>query len=215
MKARGKSIQAPELDPGQGFCKRCLSVQFVENFGPSYGKKNLNGYHQWCKSCRTEYQTKKRNQEGRPFSWIVRGMQDKTIALTCHDCGELKMQAQMSTSFRKCKECDSLQSAMFRQGNPEYKSEWGISNPDKGNEYSQRRAKRIQKNGAFKIISKDWRRITNQPCGHCGAIDDIHRDHRIPISRGGRHSIGNLMPLCRTCNTRKHTKTYAEFRYGR
>jgi len=37
-------------------------------------------------------------------------------------------------------------------------------------------------------------------------------DHRIPLSRGGRHEIENITPACKPCNSRKHTRTEEEFR---
>lgn len=36
-------------------------------------------------------------------------------------------------------------------------------------------------------------------------------DHKIPLARGGKHHIRNLVPACRSCNSRKNTKTVREF----
>lgn len=36
-------------------------------------------------------------------------------------------------------------------------------------------------------------------------------DHKTPLSRGGEHSITNVVVACKSCNTRKHNKTEAEF----
>ncbi|HEY8807173.1 MAG TPA: HNH endonuclease, partial [Candidatus Limnocylindria bacterium] len=40
----------------------------------------------------------------------------------------------------------------------------------------------------------------------------IEADHRAPLSRGGRNTIENILPACRSCNRRKRTKTEDEFR---
>lgn len=37
-------------------------------------------------------------------------------------------------------------------------------------------------------------------------------DHRIPLSRGGTDFAANLVPACRSCNSRKGTKTELEYR---
>jgi 5-methylcytosine-specific restriction endonuclease McrA len=39
-----------------------------------------------------------------------------------------------------------------------------------------------------------------------------HIDHIIPLSRGGRHSIGNLAPACAACNLKKGYKYLVEMR---
>lgn len=44
-------------------------------------------------------------------------------------------------------------------------------------------------------------------CEGCGAVDDLTADHVVPISRGGRNDRSNLQVLCRSCNSRKGTRT--------
>jgi 5-methylcytosine-specific restriction endonuclease McrA len=41
-------------------------------------------------------------------------------------------------------------------------------------------------------------------CAYCGAADDgLQRDCVLPISRGGRYTLENVVPACRSCNTSK------------
>lgn len=41
-------------------------------------------------------------------------------------------------------------------------------------------------------------------CAYCGATDEpMQRDCVLPISRGGRYTIDNVVPACRHCNTSK------------
>lgn len=42
--------------------------------------------------------------------------------------------------------------------------------------------------------------------------ETVPRDHVVPIRRGGRHSIGNLLPSCNRCNLSKAAKLLVEWR---
>lgn len=64
----------------------------------------------------------------------------------------------------------------------------------------------------FVITDRDSVRVLTSPCLACGSQTEVTADHIIPISRGGSHGIGNLIPLCRPCNTSKHALTWMEWR---
>lgn len=68
-------------------------------------------------------------------------------------------------------------------------------------------------NGVFIISNKDMKRLLSSACAECGSYDKIHLDHVIPVSRGGRHSIGNLQPLCQRCNLSKNDKLNIEWKH--
>ena len=41
-------------------------------------------------------------------------------------------------------------------------------------------------------------------CAYCGATGKpLQRDCVLPISRGGRYTLDNVVPACRSCNTSK------------
>ena len=41
-------------------------------------------------------------------------------------------------------------------------------------------------------------------CAYCGATDTpLQRDCVLPISRGGRYTLDNVVPACRSCNASK------------
>lgn len=46
-------------------------------------------------------------------------------------------------------------------------------------------------------------------CAYCGRRiprnpRKRHADHVIPLCRGGRHAVGNIVPACQRCNVSKH-----------
>jgi 5-methylcytosine-specific restriction endonuclease McrA len=40
-------------------------------------------------------------------------------------------------------------------------------------------------------------------CAYCGAGDSLQKDCLLPISRGGRYTLVNVVPACRSCNASK------------
>ncbi len=45
-------------------------------------------------------------------------------------------------------------------------------------------------------------------CAYCKADHWDQQDHIVPLSRGGRHHISNVVPCCSRCNSRKGTQTW-------
>lgn len=48
-------------------------------------------------------------------------------------------------------------------------------------------------------------------CLACGANTNLTVDHILPLSKGGKHELSNVQPLCKSCNCRKHDK-YIDYR---
>jgi 5-methylcytosine-specific restriction endonuclease McrA len=54
------------------------------------------------------------------------------------------------------------------------------------------------------------RRIRAASCFYCGRSGGTV-DHVVPLSRGGQHAEGNLVPACRSCNSSKGDKLLIEW----
>jgi hypothetical protein len=70
----------------------------------------------------------------------------------------------------------------------------------------QRARNRVTQDKKFLILDKELARLYYNPCYICGSNENQSIDHLIPLSKGGRHSIGNLITLCLKCNTSKGNK---------
>jgi len=77
----------------------------------------------------------------------------------------------------------------------------------------KRRAMRMG-NGCTDVSAADLREIKQQPCLACGTRESITIEHLVPLARGGRHSIGNLAPLCKSCNSSKGSMLWIEWKYS-
>lgn len=99
-----------------------------------------------------------------------------------------------------------------------WSSRWQKENPERAAENARRR-RAVLKNAETKVITvKDLRRLVLRfrgLCAYCGANPWRHFDHVIPLSRGGRHTIGNLLPACQECNCSKHARTVMAWRARR
>lgn len=69
--------------------------------------------------------------------------------------------------------------------------------------------------GYLPFDHSEWLRLLrrhNYACAYCDRKTRLERDHVIPLSRGGRHAIANILPACRSCNQRKKDKLLVEWR---
>lgn len=92
---------------------------------------------------------------------------------------------------------------------------WRENNPQKFRDMKQRRRAMETNNGLFEVSEKELKRLLSSPCVGCGVGDQIEVDHIIPVTRGGHYSIGNVQPLCRSCNASKNNKLMIEWRVWR
>jgi len=71
---------------------------------------------------------------------------------------------------------------------------------------SKRRKAQMRNSVAIQITGRQIRARFAQfdhRCAYCGAEGDLHIEHVVPISKGGPHSIGNIIPACKDCNFSK------------
>ena len=122
-----------------------------------------------------------------------------------------KLDAKRKIYRAENKEMIAATTKRWCEKNPDYQMLRYRENPEKVSNHLHRRRAKKEGNGIFVVTEKFMKKLYNSPCVSCGASERIEADHIIPISKGGRHSEGNLQPLCRSCNRRKATKLWIEF----
>lgn len=88
---------------------------------------------------------------------------------------------------------------------------WRKNNRSKCNEYSRERDA-LKRGGSDGTVTDDEFKSLCERFGNiclcCKRSDvELTRDHVVPLVKGGSHTIENIQPLCRRCNSRKNDRT--------
>lgn len=103
-----------------------------------------------------------------------------------------------------------------------YYAKW-LSDPTNYQIVSQnkhkRRARKRQNPDSVGVSVRDWMKLVRRYrscCAYCGEfVERPVIEHVIPLARGGRHAIGNVLPACAGCNASKHASFIVEWRKRR
>ena len=95
-----------------------------------------------------------------------------------------------------------------------YNREWMKAHKEQMNHYGAIHRSRKQQLPST-LTRKDWQEIlfeNNHQCFYCGISGVIlHKEHKIPVSRGGGFTRDNIVPACGSCNSQKSFRTPEEF----
>jgi 5-methylcytosine-specific restriction endonuclease McrA len=182
-------------------CKKCNQVKPVDCFSKRSQMKD--GLEHVCKACvankTKQVDPEKKAEKNKRYREANR---DKAKA----DSKKWRIENPKKETERKRKyylaNADKLKEQHYQ---------WKLSNPAKTANYAHARRARQLNNGFFLVTVKELNKLYASSCIYCGSNDSIQMDHVIPISRGGRHSIGNLVPACSRCNQSKGSKYLAEW----
>lgn len=106
---------------------------------------------------------------------------------------------------------------------PDYQATLSREHPERAKLYHARRRASIYGNTPPEemLTEAEWEHILGEyryRCAYCGcklgyAEDELSptQDHVIPLSRGGGHTKGNVVPACVHCNSVKCAKTPEEW----
>ena len=89
-----------------------------------------------------------------------------------------------------------------------------LRNPEQWSHATNLRRARKRGNGGTHTLAEWQEKLTLFAgcCIYCGRDDrPLTRDHKVPLTRGGTDDIANLVPACRSCNSKKRTLTAQEF----
>lgn len=163
-----------------------------------------------CKSCKTAATMEWRKNNATKWNIYVK------------DYSKTEKAAARIAEYRKTERAKELARAADAKRN-EQKKQWRELNREVCQLYS--RNKHAKRRAAIdatveKITAEQWRGIVSQYkglCYYCGKKAKMTIEHLVPLSKGGDHSVANIVPACLSCNCKKHANdnyTFAK-RFGK
>lgn len=184
-------------------CSKCETEKLLTEFHKNRSKKD--GYANWCKSCLKDHLARPEQREKR----IKRQKR-------YDDKPEAKRKKRLAANKRIKENGRWEQTPEGREWAKTYHKKYREENKEKTNEImlqaTHRRRARLLENGYEYFTEQElvehWKENNIDPnkCFYCETAPYEHKDHFIPVAKGGSHSMNNLRPSCATCNVRKSNK---------
>jgi len=193
-------------------CNKCGEIKPLSEFH----RKGKNGYRYQCKTCNKMYARGYFQQHVGEFyerakKWILGnpGEREK-ISHKSYVLHKDEIRARQRKDYQ-----DHPEKITWAKKNPEKLKEmirqWDATHRDAKNLHAQTRRAKVSSAGGV-ITPSEWNDLKikyNYTCLCCGRREPeikLTLDHVYPIALGGRNVIENAQPLCKTCNSKKHTK---------
>lgn len=186
-------------------CSICGKSKSVYCFGKRTASKD--GLRAECKECRVKSSAKYYLENSEKIKADV-----KKYRLADHE----RYIAAARKYRLNNKEKLRIKSKKYQSNNPKIHAlsskKYQLANKEKYRDYANTRRARKISNGVYEISTKELNKLYKSSCFYCGSNNSIQADHIIPISKGGQHSIGNLVPACAKCNNSKKDKFLIEWK---
>lgn len=196
-------------------CSECGRRRRTKLFGPN--KQSADGLNYRCNPCRSSYEGRRRRRAG---ACRRRKYRDGGGRKECRRCGKRRLLRLFSPASRGamglsawCRRCAARNGRSrdlagyvrgWRLGN----NRWALQH-----RLHQRVRKARVANGDL-TVDQAGRILSGRTCFYCKRL--VRRrfrtlDHKTPLSRGGKHTVSNVVMACGRCNSRKRDMTAREF----
>jgi len=171
-------------------CSKCKAWRTLDQFCKRAAGKD--GLFAWCKACTRanslKYNAARRDEQAA-----------KSRAYYNKNTGDVRSYQRGYRAANRDKELARVR-------------KWQTANPDKTRVIKLRRRARKKENETFVVTAKEIECLLARPCYLCGVAPSTTVDHIIPVAKRGRHSVGNLIGACKSCNNGKYDKYLVEYR---
>lgn len=166
---------------------------------------------------REYYQTNREAVLEQKVGYYADNKQDiSTRAAAFREANRERLRAEAREYSATNREARRQRQAEYRTLNPTGWAEWAARNPGAVRAKNHGRRAALAGVQSFAVTARDVRRLFARFDGcctycHTRPSEPLQLDHVVPLARGGRHSIGNLTPACRSCNSSKRDRLLCEW----
>lgn len=132
----------------------------------------------------------------------------------CLECAKLRSADKKKNPLLMLKHCEYAR-AWYEENHDrhlQHRREWRFRNPEKVKMYWQKRYARKRGSVINDFTVEQWQlllQIFESRCAYClKFMDKPTQDHVVPLSKGGSHTLTNIVPACQSCNSKKGTKIW-------
>lgn len=208
-------------------CRTCGDVKLVDDFGRE--SRERDGRSTQCRGCKAAYYVANREAIAARTKVYREASREvnRARSKTWYEANREVHQAGGKVWREANREAVAARSKAYYEANREatlarskawYEANKGTAQHKATNAVAnhKRRALKVGRlSKRFPPTAADEQAIRDQgTCTYCAVRLDpakVHIEHSDPLSRGGWHSLPNLVPSCADCNGRKGTKTAAEW----
>lgn len=190
-------------------CTRCLNEKELSEF--SRTKRTADGYQDWCKECTKEYKRAyyQSNKEKERAKRRTNYQQHKDDYIRRAKSSQSQNKEQRKEYMRRyMKENVEKYRDRIRAWAREYYSRPDVKAKVIAYQRMHKNARRVIEGS--KATTKEFSALVKLFNGHCAycnkPTDKPTVDHIIPVAKGGRGHIFNLLPACSSCNKRKSAR---------
>jgi 5-methylcytosine-specific restriction endonuclease McrA len=182
-------------------CVRCKQELPHSEFHKA--RNRPDGLYPYCRPCNRQWREDRKRAD--PEAYEARRARKREYDAVYNEKHRAKKAAQVKARYeRKAEEVK----ANIKRWQSENKER--VNAYKKANKQNRRAAQEVGISGAE--LHK-WQ--SEQPkkcywCG-CGCKRNYHVDHYVPLSKGGKHELANLVIACGPCNLRKNAKDPLDF----